>query len=125
MNPALVRASLRIVSEGIPNSLCATTPNMIAVAIAAARAKIEITTRTIPAWQSHFSGRRTKRGGRSALDIHYDMVRRPDLAYRTFCDSLPRRFFFGAVTVVSTYDRVSPSHEHELSETETPDDLRG
>jgi hypothetical protein len=27
--------------------------------------------------------------------------------------------------VVSTYDRVSPSHEHELSETETPDDLRG
>jgi hypothetical protein len=34
-------------------------------------------------------------------------------------------FFFGAVTVVSTYDRVSPSHEHELSETELPDDLRG
>ena len=34
-------------------------------------------------------------------------------------------FFFGAVTVVSTYDRVSRSHEHELSETETPDDLRG
>ena len=34
-------------------------------------------------------------------------------------------FFFGAVTVVSTYDRVSPSHEHELSETQTPDDLRG
>jgi CheY-like chemotaxis protein len=27
--------------------------------------------------------------------------------------------------VVSTYDRGSPSHEHELSETETPDDLRG
>ena len=27
--------------------------------------------------------------------------------------------------MVSTYDRVSPSHEHELSETETPDDLRG
>jgi CheY-like chemotaxis protein len=27
--------------------------------------------------------------------------------------------------VVSTYDRVSPSHEHELSETEQPDDLRG
>jgi CheY-like chemotaxis protein len=27
--------------------------------------------------------------------------------------------------VVSTYDRVSPSPEHELSETETPDDLRG
>jgi CheY-like chemotaxis protein len=27
--------------------------------------------------------------------------------------------------VVSTYDRVSPSHEHELSETEQPDDLGG
>ena len=27
--------------------------------------------------------------------------------------------------MVSTYDRVSPSPEHELSETETPDDLRG
>ena len=34
-------------------------------------------------------------------------------------------FFLGAVTVVSTYDRVSPSHEHELSKTELPDDLRG
>jgi CheY-like chemotaxis protein len=34
-------------------------------------------------------------------------------------------FFLGAVTVVSTYDRVSPSHEHELSETEQLDDLRG
>jgi CheY-like chemotaxis protein len=27
--------------------------------------------------------------------------------------------------VVSTYDRVSPSQEHELSEPEQPDDLRG
>jgi CheY-like chemotaxis protein len=27
--------------------------------------------------------------------------------------------------VVSTYDRVCPSHEHEPSETEQPDDLRG
>jgi len=27
--------------------------------------------------------------------------------------------------VVSTYDKVCPSHEHELSETEQPDDLRG
>ena len=34
-------------------------------------------------------------------------------------------FVLGAVTVVSTYDRECPSHEHELSETEQPDDLRG
>jgi CheY-like chemotaxis protein len=27
--------------------------------------------------------------------------------------------------VVSTYDKVCPSHEHELSETEQSDDLRG
>jgi len=27
--------------------------------------------------------------------------------------------------MVSTYDKVCPSHEHELSETEQPDDLRG
>jgi CheY-like chemotaxis protein len=27
--------------------------------------------------------------------------------------------------VVSTYDRVCPSHEHELGETEQPADLRG
>jgi hypothetical protein len=41
---------LRIVSEGIPNSLCATTPNKTAVATAAARDKIEMPTRTKPAW---------------------------------------------------------------------------
>jgi hypothetical protein len=50
MKLALVRASIRIVSEGIPNSLWATTPNNIAVATAAVRAKIEMTARTMPAW---------------------------------------------------------------------------
>ena len=32
-------------------------------------------------------------------------------------------FVFGAVTVVSAYDKVSPSQEHELSETEQPEGM--
>ena len=56
-----------------------------------------------------------------ALAIDHDTVRQAHLADCTFCDSVLRRFVFGAVTVVSTYDKVCPSHEHELSETEQPD----
>ena len=60
-----------------------------------------------------------------ALYINYDKVRHAHRPNAPFAIAFSVGFFFGAVTVVSTYDRVCPSHEHELSETEQPDDLRG